>query len=125
MSRRCISISGSSDCGRSGIDSQASPFSATREGTVARVSACGSMSSSSSHANGIETWAPGRGRTVHAPITVLWGAFWLKSTNTRSPRSSFHQAAVVRSGRRRSSSRARATAAARTTNESCSGRSRT
>ena len=30
-----------------------------------------------------------------APKTVLCGAFWLKSTKTRSPRSSFHQAAVI------------------------------
>ena len=48
----------------------------------------------------------------HAPNTVLWGAFWLKSMKTRAPRSSFHHAAVTRSPRRRSSSRASATAAA-------------
>lgn len=32
-------------------------------------------------------------------------AVWLKSTKIRSPRSSFHQAVVTRSGMRRSSSR--------------------
>ena len=36
---------------------------------------------------------------------VLCGAFWLKSTKTRSPRSSFHHASVISSGRRRASSR--------------------
>jgi hypothetical protein len=41
-----------------------------------------------------------RGSTIHAPITVLWGAFWLKSMKTRAPRSSFQHAAVTRSGRR-------------------------
>ena len=85
-----------------------------RAGTVAMVSSSGWIASSSSHANGVDTWAPGRARTDHAPKIVLWGAFWLKSTNTRRPRSSFHHAAVMRSGRRRSSSRATATAADRT-----------
>src|SRR5919201_5226541 len=64
--------------------------------------------------SGADTCAPGRARTDHAPKTVLWGAFWLKSTKTRRPRSSFHHAEVISSGRRRSSSRAAATAAART-----------
>ena len=85
-----------------------------RSGTVAMVSVSGSIASSSSQRNGVETCAPGRDRTDQAPKTVLCGAFWLKSTNTRWPRSSFHQAAVTRSGRRRSSSRATATAAERT-----------
>src|SRR5215475_8609205 len=53
------------------------------------------MSSISAQATGAETCAPGRARTDHAPKTVLCGAFWLKSTNTRWPRSSFHQAAVA------------------------------
>ena len=61
-------------------------------------------SSSSSHENGVDTCAPGRARTDHAPNTVLCGAFWLKSMKTRSPRSSFHHASVIRSGRRRASS---------------------
>ena len=52
-----------------------------------------------------------RARTDHAPNTVLCGAFWLKSMKMRSPRSSFHHASVIRSGRRRASSRATATAA--------------
>ena len=69
------------------------------------------IESSSSHSNGVDTWPPTLGRTDHAPNTVLCGAFWLKSTNTRLPRSSFHHAAVIRSGRRRSSRRASATAA--------------
>ncbi len=78
------------------------------------VSASGSTVSTSSHDSGVETWPPTRGRANQAPKTVLWGAFWLKSTKIRSPRSSFHQLAVIRSGWRRSSSRARATAPART-----------
>ena len=41
--------------------------------------------SSSSHPNGVDTCAPGRARTDHAPKMVLWGAFWLKSTKTRGP----------------------------------------
>ena len=57
---------------------------------------------------------PGASPDRPGPEHVLWGAFWLKSTNTRWPRSSFHHAAVMRSGRRRSSSRAMATAALRT-----------
>ena len=73
---------------------------------------------------GVETCAPGRARTDHAPNTVLCGAFWLKSMNTRAPRSSFHHAAVIRSGRRRSSSRAIATAAARTSYDVHRGSSR-
>ena len=49
---------------------------------------------------------PARARTDHAPNTVLCGAFWLKSTKMRSPRSSFHHASVISVGRRRASSRA-------------------
>ena len=49
------------------------------------VKASGSTSSSSSQANGVDTCAPGRARTDHAPNTVLWGAFWLKSTKIRCP----------------------------------------
>jgi hypothetical protein len=61
----------------------------------------------------------------HGPKTVVCGAFWLKSTNTRGPRSSFHHSAVTRSGRRRASSRATATAAARTSTGVQWGSSRT
>ena len=125
MSRSCHSSSGSSGCGVADIGSQGSPDPATRAGTFASVSSSGAIVSSSSQLNGVDTWPPTRGRTLHAPSTVLWGAFWLKSQNTRVPRSSFHQAAVIRSGRRRSSSRASATAAARTANESNRGSSRT
>ncbi len=78
------------------------------------VSSSGSTVATSSHANGVETWPPTRDRADQALNTVLCGAFWLKSMNTRRPRSSFHHAAVIRSGRRRSSSRATATAPART-----------
>jgi hypothetical protein len=56
------------------------------------------MSPSSSQSIGVETCAPGRARTDQAPNTVLCGgAFWLKSMKTRRPRSSFHQAAAIRS----------------------------
>ena len=78
----------------------------------------------SSQMSGVDTCAPTRARTDHAPNTVLCGAFWLKSRNTRSPRSSFHHAAVMRSEWRRSSSRAAATAARRTSYESHRGSSR-
>ena len=70
----------------------------SRAGSDAIVNWSGWMSSISSQLTGVDTWAPGRARTDQAPNTVLCGAFWLKSTNTRSPRSSFHQAAVIRSG---------------------------
>ena len=104
---------------------QGSPAAATRAGTLARVSSSGWTAAMSSHRSGVDTWPPGRARTDQAPKTVLCGAFWLKSMNTRSPRSSFHHAAVMRSGRRRSSSRATATAAARTWYESQRGSSLT
>ena len=45
----------------------------------------GRCASSSSQRNGVDTWPCGLARTHHAPKTVLWGAFWLKSTNTRLP----------------------------------------
>lgn len=48
-------------------------------------------------------------------------AVWLKSTKMRSPRSSFHQAVVTRSGIRRSSSRPQAMAARRTSTNVQSG----
>ena len=47
------------------------------------VSSSGTTVASSSQVIGVDTCAPTRGRTHHAPNTVLWGAFWLKSTNTR------------------------------------------
>src|SRR6476620_1201481 len=75
-SRSYISRSGASDCGRCSICSHGSPWSATWSGTVRSVSDSGSTSSSCSHANGVDTWPPGRARTDHAPNTVLWGAFW-------------------------------------------------
>jgi hypothetical protein len=68
----------------------------------------------SDHRSGVDTCAPTRGRADQAPNIVLCGAFWLKSMNTRVPRSSFHQAAVSRSGRRPANVRAIVTAAART-----------
>ena len=89
------------------------------------VSSSGTTVATSSQVNGVDTCAPTRARTDQAPNTVLWGAFWLKSTKTRVPRSSFHHASVIRSGRRRASSRATATAAARTWNESQRGSRRT
>ena len=112
VSRSCIARSGSSDCAF--ISAQGSPAERTRPGTVTIVSASGWITSSSSQSKGVDTCAPGRARTDQAPNTVLCGAFWLKSTKTRWPRSSFHQAHVISSGRRRSSSRATATAALRT-----------
>ena len=113
-SRAYMSSRGCSDCGLGFMSAQGSPLAASNDGTLAMVSALGSTSSMSAQRIGVETWPPTRERTDHAPKTVLWGAFWLKSMNTREPRSSFHHAAVIRSGRRRSSSRATATAACRT-----------
>ena len=83
------------------------------------------MAGSSSQRNGVDTWAPTRDRTHQAPNTVLCGAFWLKSMNTRDPRSSFHHLAVISSGRRCSIARATLTAAWRTPNESHPGSTRT
>ena len=89
--------------------------SATRSGTVAIVHASGSIVVELVPRRTASTPArPARARTDHAPNTVLCGAFWLKSTKIRSPRSSFHHASVITSGRRRASSRATATAARRT-----------
>ena len=45
--------------------------------TLAIVSSSGWTTSTSSQDSGVETWAPGRARTDHAPKTVLCGAFWL------------------------------------------------
>ncbi len=115
MSRSCSSSSGASGCGSAIAWSHGSPSAATRSGTEASVSSSWSTVSSSSQKKGVETCPPARARTDQAPNTVLCGAFWLKSTKMRSPRSSFHQASVTRSGRRRASSRASATAAERTT----------
>src|SRR5262249_48000626 len=78
--RSYISSSGSIDCGCPGIASHGSPSASTRAGTVAIVRASASIFSSSSHVNGVDTWAPTRARTHHAPNTVLCGEFWLKST---------------------------------------------
>ena len=113
-SRSCIARKGSSDWGSSFIASHGSPLSSMRAGRDSTVSSSGWIASMSSQPSGVETCAPGRARTHQAPNTVLCGAFWLKSTKIRSPRSSFHHCAVIRSGRRRSSSRATATAANRT-----------
>ena len=44
---------------------------------TAVVSTSGRIASSSSQLNGVETCAPGRARTDHAPKIVLCGAFWL------------------------------------------------
>ena len=52
-------------------------------------------------------------------------AFWLKSTNTLSPRSSFHHRAVARPGARFSTSRASVSAASRTCLKSHCGAIRT
>src|SRR5215469_390421 len=82
------------------MPSQGSPTESSRAGRDAIVNWSGWMSSISAQASGVDTCAPGRARTDQAPNTVLCGAFWLKSMNTRWPRSSFHHAAVVRSGRR-------------------------
>ena len=92
---------------------------------MAIVRSSGWIAGSSSQRNGVDTWAPTRARTHHAPNTVLCGAFWLKSMNTRAPRSSFHHLPVIRSGRRRSIARATVTAAWRTANESQPGSTRT
>ena len=61
-----------------------------------------------------DTSPRGVGLIEYAEVISRSRAIWLKSTKTRSPRSSFHQAAVRMSPRRRSNSRAAATAAERT-----------
>ena len=116
--------SGSIDWGAAPMSAHGSPRSATNSGTERMVSSSGTTVSTSSHVSGVDTCPPTRGRANQAPKTVLCGAFWLKSTKTRVPRSSFHHLAVISSGWRRSSSRARATAAARTAIESQRGSSR-
>ena len=74
-----------SACGASSIAAHGSPSAATRAGTVAIVSSSGWIAGSSSQRNGVDTWAPTRARTHHAPNTVLCGAFWLKSMKIRAP----------------------------------------
>ncbi len=98
-----------------------SPRSASRPGTDRTVSERGSTSGTSSQVSGVDTVASGRARALYAPAIVRSRAAWLKSTNTRSPRSSFHQAVVTASGMRRSSSRAAEITACRTPMKSCSG----
>ena len=107
------------------MSAQGSPRRRTSSGTLRIVSSSGATVSTSAQDSGVDTCPPMRGRANQAPNTVLWGAFWLKSTKTRVPRSSFHQLAVISSGYRRSSSRARATAAERTSTESQRGSRRT
>ena len=75
ISRRDISSNGSNDCGRALYSAHGSPRSATRAGTVAMVSSSGTIVISSSQKIGVDTCAPTRGRTHHAPNTVLCGAF--------------------------------------------------
>ena len=89
---------GRSTARASSMSAHGSPSAARRSGTDRTVSSSGWIAGSSSHANGVDTWAPGRARTHQAPNTVLCGAFWLKSMNTRAPRSSFHHLSVIRSG---------------------------
>ena len=96
------------------MPSHGSPISAKRAGTVATVNASGLQSGTSSQRSGVDTRASGRERTEYAEATVRSLAFWLKSTKTRSPRSSFHHRLVARSGARRSTSRAMVSAASRT-----------
>jgi hypothetical protein len=73
-----------------------------------------STSGSSAQVTGVDTVASGRARTEYADAIVRSRAFWLKSRNTFSPRSSFHHLVVTSSGSRRSSSRPKASAARRT-----------
>ena len=113
--------SGVIDCGASSIILPRIAGARAGVGHGGIVNSSGSIVVSSSQPNGVDTWAPDPGRTPHAPNTFLCGAFWLKSMNTRSPRSSFHHLSVIRSGWRRASSRADAIAAPRTANESQPG----
>ncbi len=82
--------------------------------TVATVNRSGWLPRTSSQSSGVDTRASGSGRMEYAEATVRSFAFWLKSTNTLSPRSSFHQRAVASPGARNSTSRARVSAASRT-----------
>src|SRR5438477_11620644 len=75
VSRACIASKGSIDCGA--ISAHGSPLKVSRSGTVAMVSTSGWIASSSAHWKGVDTCAPGRARTDHAPKIVLVGAFWL------------------------------------------------
>src|SRR5438105_9766354 len=75
-SRSDIASKGSIDCGSIGMRPHGSPSASTRAGTVAIVIVSGAIVSSSLQSNGVETCAPSRARTHHAPNTVLWGAFW-------------------------------------------------
>jgi hypothetical protein len=72
-----------------------SPNSAKRSGTVGTVNCSGLAERTSSHVSGVETRASGSGLMEYADATVRSFAFWLKSTNTLSPRSSFHHRAVA------------------------------
>ena len=78
------------------------------------MNSSGRRTRSSSHESGVDTRASGSGRIEYAEATVRSLAFWLKSTKTLSPRSSFHQRAVARPGARFSTSRAKVSAASRT-----------
>ena len=95
--------------------------SATRSGTENRWYSPGSVTpASSSHVIGVETGAPGIGRSEYAEAMVRSRLFWLKSTKIRSPRSSFHQAIVTPSSRE-ASSRPKPMAACRTSTNSQRG----
>jgi hypothetical protein len=59
------------------MPADASPRSANCAGAVASVNAAGSQSATSSHSRGIDTRAPGVGRTDQAEATVRSLAFWL------------------------------------------------
>ncbi len=85
----------------------------------------GWLSRTSSQSSGVETRASGSGRIEYADATVRSFAFWLKSTKTLSPRSSFHQRAVARPGARNSVSRASVSAASRTSRKVQRGSMRT
>ena len=101
----------------SSMPSCGSPISAKRSSTVATVNSSGRRTRTSSQSSGVDTRASGSGRIEYADATVRSFAFWLKSTNTLSPRSSFHQRAVASPGARFSTSRARVSAASRTCRE--------
>ena len=79
---------------------------------------------SSSQVIGVETGAPGLGRSEYAEAMVRSRQFWLKSTKIRSPRSSFHHLVVTPSSRF-SSSRPKPIAAWRTSTKSQRGSIRT
>ena len=87
------------------------------EARCATVNSSGRRTRTSSQSSGVDTRASGSGRIEYAEATVRSFAFWLKSTNTLSPRSSFHHRAVASPGARFSTSRARVSAASRTSLE--------